>query len=66
MRALEGRRPASTPCGIGPKSAARTSTTRPELAKGESRLDRLMPLTTTPSGSVAAGTIQPPGHMQKL
>jgi hypothetical protein len=23
-----------------------------------------MPLTTTPSGSVAAGTIQPPGHMQ--
>ena len=36
----------------------------PELAKGESRRERLMPLTTTSSFSVAAGTIQPPGHMQ--
>jgi len=38
----------------------------PEFANRESRRDRLIPFTTTPSISVAAGTIQPPGHMQKL
>ena len=58
--------PASGPAAAGPKSAAATVTTRPAFANGESRRDRLMPLTTTPSASVAAGTIQPPGHMQKL
>ena len=46
------------------KSASSIATTSPEFAYGESRRDKLMPLTTTPSGSVAAGTIQPPGHMQ--
>ena len=28
-------------------------------------MERLMPLTTRCSASVEAGTIQPPGHMQK-
>ena len=59
---------AMPPSGAGKPSRARsatsTATTRPLLAYGESRRDRLMPLTTMPSGSVAAGTIQPPGHMQ--
>ena len=47
--------PASGPSAAGPKSAAATVTTRPAFANGESRRDRLMPLTTTPSASVAAG-----------
>ena len=64
-RAAARRRPAGRP-PAGPKSSAPTVTTSPAFANGESRRDRLMPLTTTPSGSVAAGTIQPPGHMQKL
>ena len=41
-------------------------TTMPELAYLELRDDGLMPLTTTPSASVAAATMNPPGHMQKL
>ena len=36
----------------------------PLFANGESRRASDMPLTTTASASVVAGTIQPPGHMQ--
>ena len=66
IRALEldaGQRAGARP---GRSRRRATETTSPAFANGESRRDRLMPLTTTPSGSVAAGTIQPPGHMQKL
>ena len=41
-----------------------TVTTRAELAKGESRREKDMPLTTISEASVVAGTICPPGHMQ--
>ena len=36
------------------------------VGKGESRRAGDMPLTTTSSFSVAAGTMNPPGHMQKV
>ena len=42
------------------------STTIPELLHREPRLEGDIPLTTTCSGPLAAGTINPPGHMQKL
>ena len=41
------------------------STTIPELANLLLRLDGDMPFTTTSPLAVAAGTINPPGHMQK-
>ena len=37
----------------------------PELAKGELRWDADMPLTTQVSGVLPAGTMCPPGHIQK-
>ena len=39
--------------------------TIPEFANFESLRDGLIPFTTTSPGAVAAGTIKPPGHMQK-
>ena len=42
------------------------STTIPELLHRDPRLDGDIPLTTTCSGPLAAGTMNPPGHMQKL
>ncbi len=48
-----------------PKSEVFTLATRPELAKPESRLALLMPLTTTPPASEAHWITSPPGHMQK-
>ena len=49
----------------GCRSSGSTDVTMPELAKGESRRLMLMPLTTISPGAVAAGTISPPGHIQK-
>ena len=57
--------PASGPLNPAPsRSDASTLTTKPEFAYGESRRDKLMPFTTTVAGSVDAGTMNPPGHMQ--
>lgn len=59
--------PASTPHwgSRWAKSSRRTSVTSPELAKGEVRPLGDMPLTTDCAASVMAGTMKPPGHMQK-
>ena len=46
------------------KSSFFTSTTIPELAYFESLLEGDMPFTTISPGAVAAGTINPPGHIQ--
>ena len=48
------------------KSSGCISTTIPELLHRDPRLEGDIPLTTTCSGPLAAGTMNPPGHMQKL
>ena len=53
-------------CGmIWGRSSALSCTTIPLLLHGELRRLADMPLTTTCSGPLAAGTTVPPGHMQK-
>ena len=52
--------------GSWPKSRLSTPATRALLALGPLRAYSLIPLTTTPPSSEAAGTTVPPGHMQKV
>ena len=49
-----------------PKSDGSTPTSSALLAFSASRAKQLMPLVTTLSGSLAAATTVPPGHMQNV